>query len=107
MTTRTCDKCGIEINTNPMANAILPMFSIRSIKSFVIGWQSVDLCPGCEKKLAEWLDNKAVPVKHGRWIRTTKADYTWECSACGYGFCDNRTTYCYDCGAIMDGEENG
>ena len=43
-------------------------------------------------------------VKHGRWIRTTKADYAWECSACGYGLCDNRTTYCYDCGARMDGE---
>lgn len=41
-------------------------------------------------------------VKHGRWIRTTKADYAWECSACGYGLCDNRTTYCYDCGAKMD-----
>ena len=47
----------------------------------------------------------AEPVKHGRWIRTTKADCVWECSACGYGLCDNRTTYCYDCGARMDGEE--
>lgn len=46
-------------------------------------------------------------VKHGRWIRTTKADYVWECSVCGYGLCDNRTTYCYDCGARMDGEDNG
>lgn len=43
-------------------------------------------------------------VKHGRWVRTTKADYAWECSVCGYGLCDNRTTYCYDCGARMDGD---
>lgn len=58
MTVRTCDKCGLEINTNPMVNAILPMFSISRIRSFVMGWQSVDLCPRCEKKLEEWLNNK-------------------------------------------------
>ena len=58
MTVKTCDKCGLEINTNPMMNAILPMFSISRIRSFVTGWQSVDLCPGCEKKLEEWLSNK-------------------------------------------------
>lgn len=23
-----------------------------------MGWQSVDLCPRCEKKLEEWLNNK-------------------------------------------------
>lgn len=58
MTIKTCDKCGLEINTNPMGNAILPMFSISRIMDFITGWQSVDLCPGCEKKLAEWLNNK-------------------------------------------------
>lgn len=58
MTVKTCDKCGLEINTNPMGNAILPMFSISRISSLAMGWQSVDLCPGCEKKLAEWLNNK-------------------------------------------------
>lgn len=58
MIVRTCDKCGLEINTNPMVNAILPMLFIRRIESFAMGWQSVDLCPECEKKLAEWLNNK-------------------------------------------------
>lgn len=59
MITKTCDKCGSKINTNPMVNAILPMFSIKKIEGFMIGWQSVDLCPKCEKILAEWLnDNK-------------------------------------------------
>ena len=58
MTTRTCDKCGCKINTNPMVNAILPMFSISRIEGFALGWQSVDLCPKCEKMLAEWLNNK-------------------------------------------------
>ena len=58
MTVKTCDNCGLEINTNPMMNAILPMFSISRIRSFVTGWQSVDLCPRCEKMLEEWLSNK-------------------------------------------------
>ena len=59
MTTKTCDKCGTKINTNPMANTILPMFSIQRI-NFMLGWQSVDLCPKCEKRLAEWLNDKEV-----------------------------------------------
>lgn len=58
MITRTCDRCGFEISTNPMMNTILPMFSISRIKDFATGWQSVDLCPRCEKKFAEWLNNK-------------------------------------------------
>lgn len=58
MTTKTCDKCGAEINTNPMTNTILPTFFIRRIENFMLGWQSVDLCPKCEKMLAEWLNDK-------------------------------------------------
>ena len=42
------------------------------------------------------------PVKHGHWIKSEKSDYEWECSACGYGLSDYRTTYCYDCGTKMD-----
>ena len=49
--------------------------------------------------------NEAVPVKHGRWIKSEKSDYNWECSNCGYGLTDYRTTYCYDCGAKMDLDE--
>lgn len=58
MTVKTCDRCGSKISTNPMANTILPMFSISRIEGFAMGWQSVDLCPSCEKKLVEWLNNK-------------------------------------------------
>lgn len=58
MTIKTCDRCGSKISINPMANTILPMFSISRIEGFAMGWQSVDLCPRCEKKLAEWLNNK-------------------------------------------------
>ena len=58
MIIRTCDRCGCKINTDLMVNAILPMFSISKLEGFVMGWQSVDLCPRCEKKLADWLNNK-------------------------------------------------
>lgn len=40
-------------------------------------------------------------VKHGHWVMSD-SDYEWECSSCGYGYTDYRTTYCYDCGAKMD-----
>jgi len=65
MTVKTCDKCGTEINTNLTTNTILPMFSISRIKgSPVMGFQSVDLCPKCEKILAEWLnDNEKSPER--------------------------------------------
>lgn len=43
--------------------------------------------------------------KHGRWIKSKKSDYNWECSNCGYGLSDYRTTYCYDCGARMDEQQ--
>lgn len=55
MITKTCDRCGAKIITNPMANTILPMFSISKIEGFMMGWQPVDLCPKCEKLFAEWL----------------------------------------------------
>lgn len=59
MTTKTCDRCGSKISTDPMAtNTILPMFSISMRGGFELGLRSVDLCPECEKKLVEWLNNK-------------------------------------------------
>ncbi len=58
MITKTCDRCGSKINTDPMTNAILPMFCISRIGGFALGWQSVDLCLKCEKMLAEWLNDK-------------------------------------------------
>ena len=34
MIIKTCDKCGDKINTNPMTNVILPMFSIKRMNTF-------------------------------------------------------------------------
>lgn len=63
MITTTCDRCGEKINKNPMGNSILPMFSVSMIKDFMGGWQSVDLCPKCEKSLMKWLRNEEKEVK--------------------------------------------
>ncbi|MBQ2175623.1 MAG: hypothetical protein II453_11400 [Alphaproteobacteria bacterium] len=48
---------------------------------------------------------KAEPVRHGKWIKSEKSDFEWECSECGYGLTDYKLTYCYDCGAKMDLKE--
>lgn len=75
MTIKACDKCGAKISTNPTANAILPMFSIRRIESLALGWQSVDLCPKCEKALAEWLnDNGSSSVPCSSHIKEDQND---------------------------------
>ena len=43
-------------------------------------------------------------VKHGRWIRL--GDNSYKCSECGEVSCCF-ANYCPDCGARMDGEEEG
>lgn len=43
-------------------------------------------------------------VKHGRWTRL--GDNSYKCSECGEVSCCF-ADYCPDCGARMDGEENG
>lgn len=56
----------------------------------------------------------AEPVRHGRWIHTTKEDSDWggtfhryTCSACNWSMGDNPTgwgLFCPHCGAKMDKE---
>lgn len=41
-------------------------------------------------------------LHYARWIKCETADYKWKCSRCGYGYTDNKTSYCYDCGAMME-----
>lgn len=57
-----------------------------------------------------------VPVVHGRWIPTYHTYYNrdgaceiadeWHCSKCGI-YSTDEWNYCPNCGAKMDGEENG
>ena len=56
----------------------------------------------------------AEPVRHGRWIHTTREDSDWggtfhryTCSACRWSMGDNPTgwgLFCPNCGAKMDAE---
>ena len=39
---------------------------------------------------------------HAHWVECKTADFHWRCSHCGYGYTDNKLTFCYDCGAEMD-----
>lgn len=46
------------------------------------------------------------PVTYGEWVECESADYNYCCSNCGYGYTDNKLSYCYDCGAKMDAEDH-
>lgn len=52
-----CDKCGEEINNNPLANAKFPFVSITLQYSINMS-RSVDLCSSCKDKFLEWLKDK-------------------------------------------------
>ena len=43
-----------------------------------------------------------VNLYSAHWTKCETADYKWKCSRCGYGYTDNKTSYCYDCGAMME-----
>lgn len=52
----------------------------------------------------------AVPVVHGRWVKThTTEENVWNCSACGYpvGIWTAWSRFCPNCGARMDGGAEG
>lgn len=84
---------------------------INGLPTFPLDWKSImdDWTEHDNAMIAKGreLERRLNAPKHGRWIKSKKSDYHWECSNCGYGLTDYRTTYCYDCGARMDGGENG
>lgn len=56
------------------------------------------------------LEMGAAPVRHGQWVEKTKLihripDYRYDCSECSYSVWSprDRTSYCPNCGAKMDG----
>lgn len=88
----------------------------RIIRKHVPDIQDDELRPTI-KSLREFVNNRpavdAEPVRHGRWIHTTKEDSDWggtfhryTCSACNWSMGDNPTgwgLFCPHCGAKMDG----
>ena len=70
---------------------------------FRVDWSSKRVCELLES--APTVD--AVEVVHGRWEKHGKHD--WRCSVCKVGVPYSYTghKYCHNCGAKMDGDENG
>ena len=63
---------------------------------------------GAKRLLAEIPAADVAPVVHGRWMHeeTEGGFHIWRCSRCGRGMNDNPEgidSYCYHCGAKMDG----
>lgn len=69
------------------------------------------VCP----RIADFPKADVVEVKHGRWLKhiTDELHEVWcdKCSVCGFELDDLITAegynYCPNCGAKMDGENNG
>ena len=59
-------------------------------------------------EIKKFTSEDVATVKHGRWIQLTQnvEPTALKCSLCGEISCC-RGMYCPDCGARMDGEENG
>ncbi len=72
-------------------------------------------CHNCRmtETIADFPAADVVPVRHGRWIKPVPGDGENYCSVCkagqpwfyGYGYFE--PDYCPNCGARMDGKEQG
>ena len=88
----------------------------RIARKYVPDIQDDELRPTL-KSIREFVNNRpavdAEPVRHGRWIHTTKYDSDWggtfhryTCSACNWSMGENPTDwglFCPHCGAKMNG----
>lgn len=63
---------------------------------------------GVWQMLSDFPPADVAPVKHGKWIQLTQnvEPTALKCSLCGEISCCHGM-YCPDCGARMDGEDNG
>ena len=73
--------------------------------------QGFDDCVG---RVEEFPAADVAPVRHGRWVKmdTTgllAVEPVWNCSSCGYpvGVSVAGSKYCPNCGAKMDGVDDG
>ena len=53
MNRKFCDRCGEEININPIVQCQNPLFEIKQI--YPLGGMPIDLCENCSKKFVEWV----------------------------------------------------
>ena len=57
MNRKFCDRCGKEINTNPMMQCQNPLFEITIKQLYPQGIMPIDLCEDCSKKFVEWVND--------------------------------------------------
>ena len=50
-----CDKCGVQINCNPIMNAILPKYEITYMVDLGSPKAKIDLCNVCMDAFDKWL----------------------------------------------------
>ena len=53
MNKKFCDRCGKEVNTNPIMQCQTPLFEIRLLHPQ--GIMSINLCEDCSKKFVKWI----------------------------------------------------
>lgn len=78
-----------------------PWYNEKNLDHFPIRKEAVEvvehLCIDKEPTI------DAVPVVHGHWVKCETADFNLCCSVCKNGYTDYKLSFCYDCGAKMDG----
>ena len=71
---------------------------------------NTDFIKGCES-YKEWLESLPAAdvqeVRRGQWIPLEKEIGLYECSICGHKILRAECNYCPNCGAKMEGEQNG
>lgn len=93
-----------EVSTSLMRKPALTKDIEHMVRAFLMTTEMIKDAPTIEVE----------PVRHERWIPTEYDSYAdgapvwdkWECSECGYehsGDEDTLTSFCPNCGAIMDG----
>ena len=50
-----CDRCGAQINSDPMVNAILPKYDITYMVNLGLPKAKIDLCNVCMDAFDKWL----------------------------------------------------
>lgn len=55
MNKKFCDRCGKEININPIMQCQNPLFEIKQV--YPRGMMPIDLCESCSNKFIEWVKN--------------------------------------------------
>ncbi len=99
---------GVEIMDDLISRAAAIECAIDAVDDWDGGWN-----PNRETVIRKYFEEltavDAVPVVHARWVEETDHSYHWHCSKCKqvWGITKYFMKYCPNCGAKMDGDENG